>query len=229
MANTNRKHEINGEEQVAEVLSKSEQFLKENGKKLVGAIAAVVIIIACYFGYQSFVKTPAEQKAYNASFVAQQLFAEKDMAQALNGDGVNMGFAEIAKEFGSTSVGNIANHYAGVCNLHLGNYQEAVDYLTSYKAADGAAAEVINAQNLGLTGDAYSQLQQYDKALDFYNRAANNYKSAYSTPLYLKKAGLVMLEQKNTSGAKEAFEKIQNEYPASLEARDIAKLIAQCQ
>ena len=55
---------------------------------------------------------------------------------ALNGDGNYLGFLDIAKDYKLTKSGNLAIYSAGICYLHLGNYQEAIDYLNKYSKKD---------------------------------------------------------------------------------------------
>ena len=52
---------------------------------------------------------------------------------ALNGDGNYLGFLDIAKNYKFTKAGNLAKYSAGICYLHLGQYQDAIEYLTKYK------------------------------------------------------------------------------------------------
>jgi tetratricopeptide (TPR) repeat protein len=62
----------------------------------------------------------------------------------------------------------------------------------------------------GLLGDAYSETNDYDKAIKNYNKAANMGKNKLTAPIYLKKAGFVYEEQKDWSNAVSMYEKIKN-------------------
>ncbi len=224
---TNSKMKIDPEVQIEEALTGTEMFIQKNGKTLISIIVALFVIVGGFFAYDQLVKIPSETKALNASFVAQQYFAQNDLESALNGTEENMGFLAIAKEYSSTAVGNIANHYAGICYLNLGQYENAIASLKKYNKVDGKASEIINAQNLGLIGDANAQLKNTKEAINYYEKAAA-IENSFSSPYYLKKAGLIMLAQKDVAGAKKAFEKIKANYAGSFEGRDIEKYIGQC-
>jgi tetratricopeptide (TPR) repeat protein len=73
---------------------------------------------------------------------------------ALNGDGNYLGFLDIAKDYKLTNSGNLARYSAGICYLHLGKYNEAIDFLNKYSKKD----KVIGSLAIGATGDAYVEL-----------------------------------------------------------------------
>lgn len=215
------------EVQIEAALSKSEQFLEKNSKKLLFALIAIVLLALIIFGYRQFIKVPSEKKALDQSFVAQQFFALDSMNLALNGDGKSMGFLEIASQFGSTEVGNSANHYAGICYLKMGEYEKAIASLKKYSPVEGLSAQIINAQNIGLIGDCYTQLKDYKNAVDHYLKASK-IENNFTAPLYLKKAGLVSFAQGDSNKALECYQIIKIKYFNSLEAQDIDKYIGQC-
>lgn len=223
MANKHADPEV----QIEEALSKSEAFLQKNGKKFLFSLIVIILLMAGYFGYMNYVRIPAEDKATIESFVAQQFFLENNMTKALEGDEVNLGFTAIAEKYSNTNIGNLSNHYAGICLLSLGKYDDAITALLKYKQADGLASQIINAQNIGLTGDAYAQKKEYKKAIEQYKKASE-IKNSFTAPYYLKKAGVLMIVEKNNAEAKKCFEKIKTDYIGSFEARNIDKYIGQC-
>ena len=81
----------------------SEAFFSKNKKVILGAIAAVVIIIAGFFLYKSFVAGPREEKASTALAKGQEYFNSEQFDKALNGDGAGyVGFARISDDYSST-------------------------------------------------------------------------------------------------------------------------------
>lgn len=213
------------EVQIEQAIGKSEQFIEKNGKNLLIALCVVVVLIGCYFAYTHLVKAPNEQKAATVVYVAQQFFAADEFDKALNGDGNNVGFLDIIKNYGSTSTGNVANHYAGICYLKMGDFKSAISYLEKYKDVEGVAAEMINAQNKGLIGDAYVELKDNAKALSFYEKAIAVSDNQLTTPYYLMKIAGINVANGDTAKALECYEKIKNTYFNSMEARDIDKYI----
>lgn len=212
------------EVQIEEVLSKSELFMRKQGKKLFIILVVIMIATGAYFAYNNYIQGPKEAEAVELSFVAQQLFAQNEFDKALIGDGINLGFEQIAQQYSGTAIGNLSNHYMGICYLNIGEFQKAVNAFVKYDQVDGIASQIINSQNFGLTGDAYAQLGELDLAYELYRKAAA-IDNSYTSPYFMKKAGLLKLTQNDKKGAMECFEAIKNSYPTSLEARDIDKYI----
>jgi tetratricopeptide (TPR) repeat protein len=140
----------------------------------------------------------------------------------LNGDGNYLGFIDIADEYKFTNAGNLARYGAGICYLHLGNYQEAIDFLDKYSKKD----KVIGSIAIGATGDAYVELGNTDKGITKYLEAAEFAKNSFNTPLFLMKAAELYELNGKYADALKLYEKIKAEYPASTEGSSIEKYIA---
>lgn len=226
MSEKNLKKQVEDPEQVIETaIEQTESYLQKNSKNLLAGLGVVVVIVAIFFGYKYLVAAPREYKASADMYVAEQMFAADSFAVALNGSSAGMGFLEIANEYSSTKVGNTANHYAGICYAKLGDWNNAVASLKKYNAVDGIASEVINAQNLGLQGDAHVQLGNNEEALKMFEAAVKLSSNDFTAPLYLKKAGLTAEKLGNNKKALELYSQIKNQYPRSFEGRDIEKYI----
>ena len=155
------KEQENSSLNVGEIVSNSEKFIEKNKKIITIVIAAIVLGIAAYFLYQSFVVEPRETKVQEELFAAQKYFEQEDFKKALEGDGKNAGLISIIEEYGSTKGGSLANYYAGNIYLRQGEFQKAIDYLSAYKGED----KIIALQTKALIGDAYVELGQLDKAI----------------------------------------------------------------
>ena len=77
-----------------------------------------------------------------------------------------------------------------------------------------------------LLGDAYSELKDYKQAITYYKKAADKSSNKFTSPLFLKKLGLVYENQKDFASAEEAYTKIKIQYPSSQEAAMIDEYIA---
>jgi tetratricopeptide (TPR) repeat protein len=143
--------------------------------------------------------------------------------RAIKGDGSYPGFEKIAGEYSSTKSANLANAYLGGLYLQKGEYQKAVDALGKYSST---GSPVIDPLVLGMLGDAYSELKEYNKAITFYKKAADKNKNTFTSPLFLKKLGLVYEEQKEFKSAVETYKKIKTDYPESVEAASVDAYIA---
>ncbi len=158
---------------------------------------------------------------------AQKYFEMDSMSQALKGDGVHLGFEAIAKQYSGTAAGNRAAFGAGVANLKLGKFAEAIKYLEDFSTDDA----VLNARKFGCIGDAYAEQNQMDKAIENYKKAADAADNDVTAPTYLYRAALALEQKGNKKDALELYKKLNNGYPNSQEANaaeiNIAKLEAQ--
>ena len=206
---------------VAEAVSKTEKFFEENGKKVIIAIVALLLLVAGGYAYKYLVMDKNEVAAAEMIVAAQDNFAGEtpNYDLALNGD------ETVAEQYGSTKAGNLAKHYAGICYLHLGDLEKAAEYLAKYKAVRGLAAEVVNAQNLGLQGDVAVELGDYAKAAKLFAKAVKASENNFTTPLYLYKQGLALAAAGKAEEAKACYKVISEQYPNSVEARDAEKLL----
>lgn len=212
---------------IEEAINQSESFIYTNGKKLITALVIIIVIVGGYFAYTGLYTTPRQEKASAMMFAAEQAFARDNLEAALSGDGSAAGFLDVISQYGTTPQGNIAQHYAGACYLHLGQYEKAIAFLSAYRAVSGTASELINAQNIGMQGDAYLQLANRDKAISLYESAVAASDNNLTAPYYLFKAASLYQAMGNNAKALEAYKRIQNEYSGSVEAQGIERYIGQ--
>jgi tetratricopeptide (TPR) repeat protein len=104
----------------------------------------------------------------------------------------------------------------------LGKYQEAIDYLEDFSTDDLLLAPVVK----GAIGDAYAELGNKEKAIKFYNDAAELNPNAFTSPIYYLKAGNLYELMGNKEKALAAYKVIKDKYAESNEARTIDKYIA---
>ncbi|HNY52625.1 MAG TPA: tetratricopeptide repeat protein [Bacteroidales bacterium] len=210
-----------GIKNVEQTLTKTEQFLEENYKPLLIGLGILVVIVGIFWlGRMYVIKQNDEAQAQ--MYQAQRYLELDSLNLALNGDGNYLGFIDIAKEYRFTRAGNLARYGAGICNLHLGNYEEAIDYLEKYSKKD----KVIGSIAIGATGDALVELGQIEKGISKYIEAAEYADNSFNTPLYLMKAGELYESSGKYPDALKVYERIKKEYPTSTEGSSIDKYIA---
>jgi tetratricopeptide (TPR) repeat protein len=206
---------------VEETLSRTEHYLEENYKPLLIGLGVIVLLVGMvWLGklYLNKRNTEAQSQMYQA-----EKYLEIDSLKlALNGDGNYLGFLDIAKDYKFTNSGNLARYGAGICYLHLGNYQEAIDFLNKYSKKD----KVIGSLAIGATGDAYVELGNLEKGVSKYIEAADFAQNSFNTPLFLMKAGEIYELSGKYSEALKLYERIENQYPESTEGTTIEKYIA---
>lgn len=204
-----------------EVLSKSEALILKYKNIIIAAIAAVVIIMVGSMAYNTYVAEPQEKEAAEAMYIAESLFAAQDFEKAIDGDGVNLGFLQIADEYGSTAAGNLAHAYAGMALAQLGRYEEAIDELEAFDADD----QIVAPAAMGTLGSCYAQTGDSDAAAKYFVEAAEMADNNSLSPFYLLQAGNIYEQQGNSSKALKLYEQIKNDYSTSSFATDIDKYI----
>ena len=208
-------------ENLEEALSKTEQYIEKNQKKL-STIAFVIILLAVgVFAYQKYYKAPLNERAQNQLFQAQRYFEKDSFNLALNGDENYPGFLDIIDEFSSTPAGNISEYYAGISYLRIGEFQNAVDYLEKFSSDDFLLSALAKAA----IGDAYMELGDTKKAASSYMEASSFNTNDFTTPIYLQKAGLAYEMLGEYNKALTAYETIEQDFSKSAEARDVEKYI----
>ena len=206
-------------EAVVEAVSKTEKFFNENGKLLAGICAGVVVLAAAIFCWVKFVHQPKVEEAQGQMAYAEQIFRAGDYQTALNGDGNTLGFAQIIDEYGKKA-GASVYFYAGVCELQNGNWEQAINYLESYKGNDA----ILAARAKACIGDAYVGLENYSKALACFEAAAAEVDNIYAAT-YLLKAGAVAEKLGDDAKALSLYKTIKDQYPQSMEGYDVDKYI----
>ena len=212
---------------VVEAVSKTEQFFQENGKKVMIAVVAIVVVAVAGYLFKHLVIDANADKAAELIVDAQDRFAVEnaDYALALNGDENGAGFLDVVEQYGSTASGNIAKHYAGICYLRLGDLENAEKYLSMYKAVKSIPAQIVNAQNLGLRGDIAVEKGEYEAAVALYKKAVAASANIYTAPLYLYKQVLAYAALGNKAEALKCLEALQADYAGSTEAREAEKVL----
>jgi len=215
----NIKHHV-PEESVGEALNQTEHFIEKYKKPLLYTIIAIIVITSIGFAYEHLYRKPLINEAMAQTFVAEQYFRADSFAQALNGDGNALGFKQIIDEYGSKA-GEAIYLYAGISELRLGNYNEAITLLKKYDGDD----VILQARATCNIGDAYASLQQNKEAVEYYMKAAKHADNPFAAT-YLLKAGIMYEELGDKENAIKVYEEIKVKYPQTIEGYEIDKYIS---
>ncbi|MBS1664493.1 MAG: tetratricopeptide repeat protein [Bacteroidetes bacterium] len=193
------------------------------GKQLSYVVLALVVIVGGFFAYRSFVSEPNEKKATEAMFRAEEYYRLDSAKLALNGDQVNPGFLKIISKYGSTKAGKLANFYAGSCYLKLGDFNNAVKYLKDFSTP----VQQLQERTYGLLGDAYSELDKKNEAVEQYKKAGTYFeKDELFSPEYLFRAGYLYEQMGKTQDAIAMYKLIKDKYPATPRGIEADKYLA---
>lgn len=202
------KHElVENPQALAEKLHGAETWVERHPKTGIGILAAIILIVGGYFGYQYY-KDSQEGEAQREMFQAVYYFEADSLDLALNGDGNNLGFVAIIEDYGVTDAAKLANYYAGAAYLKQGRFEVARMYLEDFSSND----LLIQARAYSLIGDTYMEEGNFEEAAGYYDKAANYKPNKYFSPAYLMKAALAFEKNNQEEKAIAAYDKIISEY-----------------
>ena len=219
MAKITKNEEEVRQQNVADAVSKTDQFFKENGKLIYGCVIAVLVIALAILAYNRFVLQPKIAQATEQMVPAEQWFEAGEYELALTGDDNNPGFEEIISKYGSKA-GEAVYMYAGIAKLQTGAYEEAISYLKKYAGKD----PIMLARAQACIGDAYVELQDYTAAIDWFSKAAKTTDNALAAA-YLLKAGIAAEANGNAQQALSFYKEIKDQWANAPESLEIDKYI----
>ena len=208
--------------EMGSVITRSEEFIEKNQKTIIIVIVAILVVILAIFGLRKWYFQPREVRAAEEMFAAEQWFAQGDFEKALNGDDTFRGFLGIIDNYGCTKAANLAKCYAGISNLRLGNYDEAIKWLGKYNGKDTFTRPLAEMAQ----GDAEMERGNTDKAVSLYIKAANMENNYITTPTALFKAGMGYMMLGDNAKALDCFQQVKKNYPEATEWQEIDKYIA---
>jgi TolA-binding protein len=223
MANTEQTPQEQDQlENVEHTLGRAEMFVEENRQKFLLVIGIAVAIMLGVWAYIKFIKVPKEENASTQMHQAELYFDRDSVNFALNGDGNYPGFLAIIDNYSGTKAANNAKYYAGACYMKLGQFDEAIKMLEGFSSSD----PLLEPLSIGLTGDAYMEKGDTDKAASYYSKAvAKAGDNKFVAPLMMLKLAVAYEKQQKVADALGVYEKINSNFPTSTEAREAQKMI----
>lgn len=206
---------------IESALSRTELFIENNQKILINILLGIFAVVLLVIAANRYILKPKNMEAAASMYVAEKFFERDSFNLALNGYGTYPGFLDILDEYSITKSARLAKYYAGICYQALGDYESALKYLSAFKTKD----VIMGATAKSALGDVYSELEQYEKAAKLYLEAANDFENNFSTPIILKKAGIVYETLGEFKKALEIYQRINREYSDTAEGREMEKYI----
>ena len=208
-------------EGIEQALTRSEQFIEDNQKLLTYILGGLIVVLLIVIGGNRYYLKPLNEKAAADMFYAERYFEIDSFNLALNGYGTYPGFLNVIDDYGLTKAAKVAKYYAGVCYQQLGEHEAAIEYLKKFNTSD----LLVGAAKFSTLGDAYVELGDFDKAVSAYKSGIENYENTFSSPILLKKLGIVYEEMEELDLALEVYQIIESSYPETPEGREIRKYI----
>ena len=209
-------------QELESALTRTEQFIEDNQKIITIVVAAIILVVAGYLGFKKLYLQPKENEARSQMFMAEDYFEKDSFNLAINGDGNYLGFLDIIDDYGITKSANLAKYYTGISYLHLGQYEDALEYLKSFKTDDLLLAPITE----GAKGDALLELGENEEALKQYKKAYSLTDNELTTPIYMMKAANLLESMDKLQDALSLYESIKEKYPDSTEGSNADRYIA---
>ncbi|MEO5583407.1 MAG: tetratricopeptide repeat protein, partial [Saprospiraceae bacterium] len=208
---------------LVEVQQKTKSFFEHNQQRISIIGGGILLVVAGYLAYYLLYQKPRQSRSVEQMMLAQQQFEKDSFRLALtNPGGGYSGFLDIIESYSGTKTANLAKYYAGLCYLHLEQFDAAIDYLKDFNPKD----EITPITRFGTLGDAYSEKKDFDNAISYYKKAIAAGNNELLTPYYIKKLGMLYLFQKDNGNALNEFNELKKQFPLSPEATDVDKYIA---
>ena len=211
------------QQNVAEAVSKTDQFFKENGKLIYGCVIAVLLVALAILAYNRFILQPKKAQATDQMVRAEHWFQAGEYELALNGDDNDLGLEDIIKQYGSKA-GEAVYLYAGIAKLQTGAFEDAITYLKKYNGKD----PIMLAKAQSCIGDAYVELQDYATAITWFTKAAQTTDNAFAAS-YLLKAGIAAEANGENQKALSFYKEIKDKWANAPESMEIDKYITRLQ
>lgn len=205
-------------ENLRDRLFQTEEFFVKYRNVFLGILGAIVVGVAGYIFY-NYQQKQNNEEAQKEMFAAVLNFEADSLNKALEGDLKNKGLLTIAEDYSGTKAGNLANFYVGAIYLKKGKFEDAIKYLKDFSSDD----LLIQARAYSLIGDANLELNKYDEAAEYYNKAVQHKPNPQFTPAYIMKAALAYELKNDYKTAVEMYDQVIENYPRSQQFNDAKK------
>ena len=191
---------------VTKVLS----FFNKYQNLIYGIIIGILVLVLAILAFNRFYLQKKNAEASAQIVQPIQWYMQGDTASlnmALEGDGENDGFLDIASSYKLTKTANTANYYAVLTYLKLGKKDEAMDYLKKFKQKEDVLWYACQAT----IGDLYDDQGDEANAISYYEKAAKG-KDPLFTPIALFKLGQMYERKGDWNKALAAYETIEKDF-----------------
>ena len=181
------------------------------------AVGGILVLALGYFAYHQFIWKPANVKSTEVGYAGLNYAAMDSTDLAIEE------LTPIVKKYDGKVGGEVAQFVLARQLMAKGEYKKALDNLEGVNVED----TYVRVYAIGLQGDCYSELKDYDEAVAHYLKASTENENDYTTPMYLFKAGLVTeLKLKDPETATEYYQTIKDKYLQFGNQKTIDKYLA---
>ncbi len=205
------------------IVTKILAFFNKYQNIIYGIIIGVLVIVLAILAFNRFY---VQKKNAEATAQIQQpihWLSQGDTAslkKALEGDGENDGFLDIASGYKLSKTSNTANYYAGLTYLKLGQKDEAMEYLKKFKKKEDVLWYACQAT----IGDLYDEQGDESNAISYYEKAVKG-KDPFFTPIALFKLGQMYERKGDWKKALDAYETIEKDFYTEYNKMSVAQYV----
>jgi len=197
------------------------EFFKKYQNIIYGVIIGILVIVLAIIAFNRFYLQKKNAEASAQIVQPIKWFIQGDTASlklALEGDGENDGFLDIADNYSITRTANTANYYAGLTYLKLGQKDEALEYLKKFKKKEDVLWYACQAT----IGDLYDEQGDEANAITYYEKAVKG-EDPYFTPIALFKLGQMYERKGDWKKALDAYETIEKDFYTEYNKMNVAQ------
>jgi len=196
-------------------------FYERRKPVVYGGLAVIVLLLLGGLGYFYLqVQRGAEADGHLSQIVMQYEQGNYDVA--LEGTEDALGLVEIADAYGGTDAGNVAAFYAANAYFEQGQMEEA---LAHYEKVEERST-LVGASAVAGRAAVHEEQGDFARAGELYRRAASLYDTGVTSPQHLLSAARAFEADGNDEQALAAYQDLQDQYPETRAARDVALHIA---
>lgn len=226
MAKKSQKNTAGAEGTEKVELTKAESVFDQYKRYIVMAGVGIVILVLGIVIYKKFISEPHLEEAQDAYWPAFYEWQYNDTSElAFTGNENFMGMEEIASEYSGTPAGNIASYAMGTHLMYKRDFEGALVYLEDVEFDDVIMGTLV----IGLMGDCYVELGELEKGAAKFEEASKREANDFTSPMFLKKAGLAYEKLGQNDKAVLVYQQIKDNYPETVEGQDIDKFIVRAQ
>jgi hypothetical protein len=221
MANKQVRQELE-RDPLLDTFSKAQSFYDNNKIAIIVGIVALIVVIGGAIGYYYY-SNAQESEAQKLMAPATQDYMRGNYQEALTGSKTDftVGFEQIIDNYSGTDAANLARYYAAVSEYHLGNAQQALDYMSEFDVPDG----ILGVAPLSFQGVLWTEVGNHAKAADSYVKAAEWDQNDATTPYNYLEAAHAFYDAGNQSQARMYAQIIVDEYSSSQQNAEAQRLL----
>lgn len=201
------------EDKLVEFYYKTQNYIQQNTNKVLIYAGSLLVVIVAVIMFINFRNTKNEEAGLLLSRVM-ELYDQGAYLEAIEGKQGSdiVGLKKIVEDYGSTENGETAKIYLANSYAFLGQYEKALEYYEDY----GGSNEIYKAAALAGQAGYYASRNEYKKAAELFEKAANVTETNPSRPEYLLRAGINFMKAGQKDEAKALFQIVRDNYKTSL-------------